>query len=129
MHELPEQFIYKLIFVPKLGLSLLLARKEIYLVNQTNQALVSYDLKKFAMRIQLMQFCNFDNDTRTLNLLVSGNDKENGSILTVLGIMIAENKDKKSYQLIPISKVPIHPSICASPTELIDIQYLLSPGT
>lgn len=128
MYELPIQFIYKAIYVPEFGVSLILARKEIYIFNQSTYSMVSFDLKRISMRGNLMQFCKYDNDTKMLNLLVSVNDKDKGSLLTVLSLMIAENRDKGSYSLLPISKATIHPSILSTPTDLIDIEYLVAPS-
>lgn len=128
LQGLPSQFIYKWIYIPTLGLSCFLARKEIYLLNQTNHSLVTYELKKLALRQNLLPFCNYDPVTKLLNLVVSTNEKVQTSTLTLLSLLIVENKDKSSHQLVPIHRVPIHPSILSVPSDLISLDYLGTAG-
>lgn len=128
LHDLPSQFIYKCIYIPTLGVSCFLARKEIYLLNQTNYSLVTYELKKLALRQNLLPFCNYDPVTKMLNLVVSTNEKVQTSTLTLLSLLIVENKDKSSHQLVPIHRVPVHPSLLSAPSDLISLDFLSAPG-
>lgn len=126
MHDLSNQFVYKLMFIPQLGISVILCRKEIFIFNQTDYSLQKYDFKQMAMRPNLVPFCNYDHDSKMLNLVVSSTEKGQQSLLYILSFMISE--DKNGHTIVPISKVLVHPSILQSAVNLISIEFLLSPG-
>ena len=128
MHELPHPYVYKWIYIPHLGVSVLLARRELYIFNQTTLDLQIYDLKKLSIRQNLVQFCEYSKETNTLHLLASTIDKENGSQIIILNLQIIGQKRKIGVQVTPQSQVAIHPSILSSPNELLDMQYMTPPN-
>ena len=126
--SLPTQFIYKLIFIPPFGASIFLERKEIYVYSHANWTLVAYELKRISLRAYFSQFWKYDNDFKTLSLVVSSGEK--GAIwqYSIINFSVVESKSQNSIQLVPLSKVGIHPSIMSCQTDLLSVEYLFSKG-
>lgn len=122
MHDLPQQYIYKWIFIPMYGITIFFGRRELLIFSNTTGKLEIYELKKFSLRKNLMQFWTFDKGNITL--LANPIDKEHKSTLTILSLVLNGDPAKDNISLSAISKVDIHPSILTSPAELIDVSYI-----
>ena len=126
--SLPTQFIYKLMFIPSQGASIFLERKEIYVYSHSSCSLFAYELKRISLRAYFSQFCKYDNEFKTLSLVVSSGEKGAICQYSIVNFLVTEMKSQHSLQLVPLSKVGIHQSIMSCQTDLLSVEYLFSKG-